>query len=91
MSEKSSHDEYWKGVADSALDRIHRLFREGACVSAEDLIDDGNGIDDRDDVETVLAYVLRHGDPCERATATLASFELLQAWHELSEHKGGTA
>lgn len=89
MSEKTPHDEYWGRVAERAEARLQGIFHN-AMRSIEDLVADGNGLDDREDLEEVLAYVYRHGDCHDRSRATLASFELLQAWHELSEHKGGT-
>lgn len=91
MPEKTPHDEYWCEVMEKADRRIHDVFH-GSSRSISDIVGDDNGIDDRKDVEKVLAYVLKHGDACEKSRAMLASFELVQAWHELHEHKakGGT-
>lgn len=86
--DETAHDRYWKGVAECAERRLHALFH-GSRTSVSDVIGDDDGIDDRRDVEKVLAHVLLHGNSDDRARGALAAFELVQAWHELSEHKGG--
>lgn len=85
-----SHDEYWKEVMNRSEKTLCWLF-EGSHTRVRDIVGDDNGIDDEKDVKDVLAYVLGHGDECEKARAILASCAWIQAMHELAEHGGVTA
>lgn len=85
-----SHDEYWKKVMNHSEKTLCGLFGGGR-TRVRDIVGDDNGIDDEKDVKDVLAYVLGHGDECEKASAILASCTWIQAMHELAEHGGVSA
>ena len=84
------HDEYWRKTKSEAERRLNHLFRN-ARTKVADLVGDGNGIDEREDVKAVLAYVLKHGSCEERACAILSSCEWQQACRELEEHSATVA
>ena len=85
-----NHDEYWKKVMSHSEKTLCGLF-DGHRTRVRDLVGDDNGIDDEKDVTEVLAYVLGHGDDCEKSRAILASCAWIQAMHELAEHGGVVA
>lgn len=85
-----NHDEYWKKVMNHSEKTLCGLF-DGCRTRVRDIVGDDNGIDDEKDVKAVLAYVLEHGDECEKACAILASCAWIQAMHELAEHAGVVA
>lgn len=85
-----NHDEYWKKVMNHAEKTLFGLF-EGNRTRVRDIVGDDNGIDDEKDVKAVLAYVIGHGDDCEKAYAIIECCLWIVAMHELAEHGGVTA
>lgn len=84
-----NHDEYWKKVMNHAEKTLCGLF-EGNRTRVRDIVGDDNGIDDEKDVKAVLAYVIGHGDDCEKACAIIECCLWIVAMHELAEHGGVT-
>lgn len=84
------HDEYWRKAKGEAERRLCHLFAKSRTKVA-DIVGDGNGIDEIEDVKAVLAYVLKHGSCEEVACAILSSCEWQQACRELEEHSATVA
>lgn len=79
------HNEYWLNVKRDAERRICALF-DDCKAKVEDIV--GHGMEEGmnlHDAKKVLAYVLKHGDCTERASAIISFSEWTHAVHELNE------
>lgn len=74
-----SHDEYWNGVMRKAERNVVSVLGE---ERVNEIVGDGNGIDDDADARGCLAYALKCGTYGEAACVMLSLCDWRQARHE---------